>query len=230
MVRELLLISLDLFERSIDYIPGYLQPDTQQQLRNAITGEISERVRIRGYVYALNVFDPENEGKLSLKIGYSNDVKKRHAEWKNKCRSSIKNVCGWWPQTIIEVKDDDEVLIQELIGNNRQGDKGPMAEHLERLVHIELNDLATHAPYLRPSFPDVHFSDVPRLPKADPKPCHDCNGTKHREVFSFTRVKEGAFFGREWEDIIKPVIRKWGLFLIKYFALESRWRLGFAND
>jgi hypothetical protein len=129
------------------------------------------------------------------------------------------------------------MLIQELIGNNRQGDKGPMAEQLERLVHIELNDLATHAPYLHPNFPDVHFSDILRLPKAKPKPCRECSklyllsgcragakvcestdGTKHQEIFSFTLVKEGEFFGREWEDIIKPVIRKWGLFLVKYFA------------
>ncbi|KAG1882867.1 hypothetical protein F4604DRAFT_309799 [Suillus subluteus] len=208
----------EVFVHFCDYIPEYLQPDTQKRLRNAITREISERFRIPGYVYALNVFDPEIEGKLSLKIGYSNDVKKRHAEWKNKCRSSIKDVRGWWPGTIIEAKDDNEMSIQELIGNNRQGAKGPMAEHLERLVHIELNDLATHAPYLHPNFPDVHFSDVPRLPKAAPKPCRDCNGTKHQEVFSFTRVKEGEFFGREWEDIIKPVIRKWGLFLMEYFA------------
>lgn len=208
----------EVFVRFCDYIPEYLQPDTRQRLRNAITRDISERFRIPGYVYALNVFDPEIEGKLSLKIGYSNDVKKRHAEWRNKCRSSIRDVRGWWPGTIIEAKDDDKMSIQELIGNNRQGAKGPMAEHLERLVHIELNDLATHAPYLHPNFPDVHFSDIPRLPKADPKPCRDCNGTKHQEVFSFTRVKEGEFFGREWEDIIKPVIRKWGLFLMEYFA------------
>ncbi|KAG2348419.1 hypothetical protein BDR05DRAFT_874473, partial [Suillus weaverae] len=165
--------------------------------------------------------DPEIEGKLSLKIGYSNNVKKRHAEWKNNCRSSIKDVRGWWPQTIIEAKDDDEMLIRKRIEGNDQGNKGPMAEQLERLVHIELKDLATHAPYLHPEFPDIHFSAVPRQPKADSKPCRDCNGIKHKEVFSFTRVEKGEFFGREWEDIVKPVIRKWGLFLMKYFANDS---------
>ncbi|KAG1736796.1 hypothetical protein EDB19DRAFT_1637427, partial [Suillus lakei] len=76
----------------------------------------------------------------------------RHTEWKNKCCSAIKDVRGWWPQTIIEARNDDDMLIQKLIGANRQGAKGPMAEHLERLVHIELKDLATHAPYLHPWF------------------------------------------------------------------------------
>lgn len=47
-----------------DYIPEYLQPDTQRKLRKAITGNISEKLRIPGYVYALNVCDPEIEGKL----------------------------------------------------------------------------------------------------------------------------------------------------------------------
>ncbi|KAG2157614.1 uncharacterized protein EDB93DRAFT_1304018 [Suillus bovinus] len=204
-----------------DYIPEYLQRDSQQKLRNAITGNISERLKIPGYVYALNVFDPENEEKLSLKIGYSKDVKKRHAQWKNKCRSSIKDVRGWWPQTIVEAKDDDEMEIRKLIQDNRQGHKGPMAEQLERLVHIELEDLVTHTPYLHPNFPDVHYSDIPRQSKVVSKPCRDCNGTKHKEVFSFTRVTEGEFFEREWEDIVKPVIRKWGLFLKTYFAQGS---------
>ncbi|KIK37396.1 hypothetical protein CY34DRAFT_15741 [Suillus luteus UH-Slu-Lm8-n1] len=203
-----------------DYIPEYLQPDTQRKLRKAITGNISEKLRIPGYVYALNVCDPEIEGKLSLKIGFSKDVKKRHAEWKKKCHSSIRDIRGWWPLTIIEDKDDDEISIQKFIGDDHQGIKGPMAEQLERLVHIELKDLATHAPYLHPNFPDVHFSDIPRLPKVKTKPCPDCNGTRHQEVFSFTRVKEGEFFGREWEDIVKPVIRKWGLFLMKHFSQD----------
>lgn len=203
-----------------DYIPEYLQPDTQRKLRKAITGNISEKLRIPGYVYALNVCDPETEGKLSLKIGFSKDVKKRHAEWKKTCHSSIRDIRGWWPLTIIEDKDDDEISIQKLIGDDHQGIKGPMAEQLERLVHIELKDLATHAPYLHPNFPDVHFSDIPRLPKVKTKPCPDCNGTRHQEVFSFTRVKEGEFFGREWEDIVKPVIRKWGLFLMKHFSQD----------
>jgi hypothetical protein len=52
-------------------------------------------------------------------------------------------------------------------------------------------------------------------------------GTKHQEVFSFTLIKEGEFFGREWEDIVKPVIRKWGLFLMKYFG---QGHMSFAND
>ncbi|KAG0705290.1 hypothetical protein DFH29DRAFT_907133 [Suillus ampliporus] len=213
----------DIYVRFCDYIPEYLQPDTQRKLRVAITKKISETDRKPGYVYALNVDDPENKGKLSLKIGYSNNVKKRYAEWKSQCRY-MKDIRGWWPETIIKVEDDVEVLIQKLIvGHNTQGNVGPMAAQLERLVHIELKDLVAYAPYLDPNFPDVRPSGAPGfLAKAVPtrKPCSGCRKTPqtHKEIFLFRRAEKGKFVGREWEDIIKPVIRKWGLFLMKYFA------------
>jgi hypothetical protein len=40
--------------------------------------------------------------------------------------------------------------------------------------------------------------------------------TKHREIFSFERVTEGRYEGNEWEDIVKPVIEKWGGFVEAY--------------
>jgi hypothetical protein len=45
--------------------------------------------------------------------------------------------------------------------------------------------------------------------------------TKHKEIFSFRRVEEGEYFGREWEYIVQPVIKKWGLFLTEYFAEDA---------
>jgi hypothetical protein len=43
------------FDYLIDYIPAYLQGDTQRKLRAAITRNFSERDKIPGYIYALNV-------------------------------------------------------------------------------------------------------------------------------------------------------------------------------
>lgn len=130
-------------------------------------------------------------------------------------------------------------MIQTLIAGNQQGPAGAMAEQVERLVHIELADLATHAPYLHPDFPNVRYSDVPYLKKAVLRPCSDCKlhsmtgcgeiaealnisgNAKHQEIFSFRRVEEGEYFGREWEYIVQPVIKKWGLFLTEYFAEDA---------
>jgi len=84
-------------------------------------------------------------------------------------------------------------------------------------VLIEIKDLATNAPYLRPNFPFIDYSEAPPQKEPSSEVCSKC-GDKHQEIFSFRRVEEGYFYGREWDYIIKPVIRKWGLFLTKYFA------------
>jgi len=40
--------------------------------------------------------------------------------------------------------------------------------------------------------------------------------TKHQEIFSFERVMEGRYKGKEWEEIVKAVIEKWGGFVGAY--------------
>jgi hypothetical protein len=40
--------------------------------------------------------------------------------------------------------------------------------------------------------------------------------TVHQEIFSFERVTGGRYKGKEWEDIVKPVIEKWGGFIEAY--------------
>jgi len=213
----------DYFVHFCDYIPQYLQYDTQKKLRDAIGKVLEAKNKMPGYVYALKVTDPENEGKLAFKVGYSGNVKNRYTRWKHDC-SYITGIRGWWPGSIdaLDLDDNDESLIEKLITSNQQGAAGPMAGQLERLVHIELADLATHAPYLHPGFPDITYQDVPRQNMVKPKPCRGCikKAVKHREIFPFRRVEGGDHFGREWEDIVAPVIRKWGRFLVKHFAEE----------
>ena len=40
--------------------------------------------------------------------------------------------------------------------------------------------------------------------------------TKHQEIFSFERVMGGRYKNKEWEEIVKPVIEKWGGFVEAY--------------
>ena len=37
----------------------------------------------------------------------------------------------------------------------------------------------------------------------------------HKEIFSFPRAN-GRYKGKEWEEIVKPVIEKWGGFVEAY--------------
>jgi len=47
------------------------------------------------------------------------------------------------------------------------------------------------------------------------------SGSKqHEEIFSFRRIKEGRHLGKEWGDIVEPVIMRWVWFLKKYFLGE----------
>ena len=39
----------------------------------------------------------------------------------------------------------------------------------------------------------------------------------HKEIFSFPRAKKGQYKGKEWEEIVKPVIAKGGLFVETYY-------------
>ena len=45
----------------------------------------------------------------------------------------------------------------------------------------------------------------------------DCTGGQvHKEIFVFMRVENGPHVGMEWENVVQPVIEKWGKFVTKY--------------
>ena len=83
------------------------------------------------------------------------DVQARLNSWKRHCRKKVITLVGWYPGNI-----EDERL--ESVGKNRRFEPGKKTKYchkLERLVHIELGDLAIHAPYL-----DTYLFDVARTP------------------------------------------------------------------
>lgn len=87
----------------------------------------------------------------------------------------------------------------------------------ERLIHLELADLATNRPYLLPEWPKI---DLPPTPADAPSSngavvCADC-GSKHKEIFTFERWKKGKYVGKEWEELVEPVIQRWGKFVDMY--------------
>jgi hypothetical protein len=90
---------------------------------------------------------------------------------------------------------------------------------LERLIHLELADLACSTAYLSPSWPAI---DTPPESKTSNSkesnrsaPCPDC-GSIHKEVFEFQRWKNGKYRGKEWELLVKPVVERWGGFVELY--------------
>jgi hypothetical protein len=149
-------------------------------------------------------------------------------QWSKQCGSKEQILRGFWPGGM----DKGGVPMKGLV---QAGPKGPWCHRVERLVHIELADLVEYTPYLEDEYPNVGANkDVKKGGKKDVKRCPDCTcsshilpqgcagsqrklgNTKHQEIFSFERVTEGRYEGKEWEDIVKPVIEKWGGFVEGY--------------
>jgi hypothetical protein len=63
---------------------------------------------------------------------------------------------------------------------------------------------------------DVRIVCVLSGTAADDRLTQSLGNTKHQEIFSFERVAEGRYKGKEWEEIVKPVIEKWGGFVEGY--------------
>ncbi|KAG2364963.1 hypothetical protein BDR07DRAFT_1354361 [Suillus spraguei] len=211
----------DTFVEFSDYIPQYLQRDTQLALRVEMEKAASTS-DVPGYIYTYEIRDPKRPGVIQLKVGRAVNLTKRLDQWGKQCGSKVPIVRGWWPGTVEDESDDDGTNGSLLTGNIRAGQPGPLCHRVERLVHIELADLVVHTPYLDPKFPKVDNSDTSPSTSGSPKkatmkPCLDC-GAIHREIFAFPRPEKGRYKGREWELLVKPVIEKWGKFVSEYYA------------
>jgi hypothetical protein len=217
-----------------DWIPDYLQPDTQVALRVEMEKPRSQ-ADVPGYIYTFEIRDPNTPTKVHLKVGRAVNLVKRIDQWGKQCGSKEQILRGWWPGTV-EDDDGDAAANGSLMkGRVKAGDKGPLCHRLERLVHLELADLAVNAPYLDPGFLKAKKKDVgdgngsgngtstpskkppgsPAAKRALNKPCPDC-GAVHKEIFSLTRVERGRYKGNEWDLLVKPVIEKWGGFVSAY--------------
>ncbi|KAJ3813361.1 hypothetical protein F5876DRAFT_87104 [Lentinula aff. lateritia] len=220
-----------------DYIPPYLHPDTQVALRVEMEKPRSQS-DVEGYIYTFEIRgeahpnDP-SPPTISLKVGRAVNVVKRLNQWGKQCGSKEQVLRGWYPG---EVDNDSEeandTVGQSLMkGRVKAGGRGVWCHRLERLIHLELADLAVHGPYLQPGWETFSKGSGRAKSKSPPKnkkdrflanglgnggggaPCKDC-GQIHKEIFEFMRIVD--YHGMEWEGIVKKVIDEWGFFVENY--------------
>jgi Meiotically up-regulated gene 113 len=125
--------------------------------------------------FRYEIRDDRAPTEIKIKVGRAVQLVKRLDQWSRQCTSKEVILRGWWPGT---VEDDDGTNGTSLLrGRIIAGEKGPYCHRLERLVHLELADLAVHAPYLEPGFPNVNSkaeesgsSSTPSTPGRSPKP------------------------------------------------------------
>ncbi|TEB35916.1 hypothetical protein FA13DRAFT_1752644 [Coprinellus micaceus] len=194
------------------WIPAYLQTETQLALRVEM-----ERTRSRsdvdGYIYTFEIREEGTE-TIKLKVGRAVNLVKRIDEWGKQCGSKEQVLRGYYPgpETLGEEGEQEVSLMK---GRVRAGEKSPCCHRLERLVHLELADLTATCTYLHPSWP--HISEPATTVsggKTSRERCEDC-GSLHKEIFEFQRWT-GANKNKEWEEIVKPVIERWGRFVENY--------------
>lgn len=125
---------------------------------------------------------------MYFKVGRTVKLNKRMDEWEKQCGSKSQYLRGRWP----EVDGDDE---PNLMGRLVEGPKGKFCFRLERLIHVELADLAQNGQYLLAGFPSVEpdFSDNSTPSKPTPrKKCVDCmlpfSGTLHVAMLTFCKA------------------------------------------
>lgn len=90
--------------------------------------------------------------ELRFKVGRTGNLRQRLHDWNKQCPSKENVLCGWWPG-IKEAEDGITVIDLSSESNFADidpGERGPFTHRLERLVQLELADLAVNAPYLNP--------------------------------------------------------------------------------
>ncbi|KAF9456516.1 hypothetical protein BDZ94DRAFT_1229487 [Collybia nuda] len=194
------------------WIPHYLQPDTQVALRVEMEKARSQS-DVHGYIYTFEIRESHSTDTIKLKVGRAVNLVKRIDQWGKQCGSKEQILRGWYPGTVEPNKGGGSLMK----GRVKAGEKGPWCHKLERLVHLELADLAATYAYLDPAWPKLPTTTkVPALNSVSVAgPCVDC-GTNHKEIFELKKITSGHHKGKEWEVVIKPIIERWGLFVSTY--------------
>ena len=147
-------------------VPGYIYAFE-------IDGETST---LTSFVYVLSeaCLDTTRSDVVHIKVGRAVKLTKRLAEWDKQCQSKQTHLRGFWPST----KDADDGNLGR--GRVQVGDPASWCHKLERLIHLELADLAVNAPYLDPGYPNIKGgtgSANDRATVVSRSPCPDCESS-----------------------------------------------------
>jgi hypothetical protein len=205
-----------------DWIPPYLQSETQVSLRVEMEKARSQS-DVHGYIYTFEIREPNETETIKLKVGRAVNLVKRIDQWGKQCGSKEQILRGFFPGTVEPDEDGNAGSLMK--GRVKAGEKGPSCHRLERLVHLELRDLVCSSIYLDPAWPNIDGSANTESKSGGSKdsndsntsaaPCPDC-GSMHKEIFEFPRWKRGGNQGKEWENLVKPVVERWGKFVVLY--------------
>ncbi|CAA7271807.1 unnamed protein product [Cyclocybe aegerita] len=202
------------------WIPSYLQPETRVSLRVEMERSRSSS-DVHGYIYTFEIRETTETETIKLKVGRAVNLVKRIDQWGKQCGSKEQVLRGFYPGSVEPDEDGGEGSLMK--GRVKAGEKAAWCHRLERLIHIELADLVSTYIYLDPAWPNVDEAASTSAGEKTsnskdsniPRTCPDC-GSIHKEIFEFQRWKRGKNKGKEWGNLVKPVVERWGKFVELY--------------
>lgn len=120
---------------------------------------------------------PEFPDTIQLKVGRTKNVAKRIDEWNKQCGSKKQVLRAYFPEKEEGGGRNAPSLMKGCV---RPGKPGPWSHRLERLIHLELKDLATTKVYLDPEWQAKPFAKdapgalTPKIPPVKRVRCNDC--------------------------------------------------------
>ncbi|KAG8827258.1 hypothetical protein FRC17_007909, partial [Serendipita sp. 399] len=132
-----------------------LQEDTKVALRAEMAKPVSA-ADTPGYIYCYQIINADTPDHVHFKVGRSVNFISRVNQWEKQCRSKSLILRGCWPTL-----DEQTPLKGKMVAP----EKGPYVNRLEKLIHLELADIAKNA--LNNTL-ELHSVPPPALPGQQP--------------------------------------------------------------
>ncbi|KAL0952017.1 hypothetical protein HGRIS_008666 [Hohenbuehelia grisea] len=179
------------------WIPKYLQPKTREALMNELRTRPGPWEVKRGYLYMLD-YDPYHldSVKISIKVGRSKDVRGRVKQWQSRCYRGLVHL-GTYPTT--------------------EGAPSQQMTLLEKLVHLELQDISRTKVYLDPLWPNPLSPSLEERGGVSARElCTYCR-IVHKEVFQFAHSTDLNIPKITWEHVVLPIAERWASFIDAHY-------------
>ncbi|KAL0947457.1 hypothetical protein HGRIS_013564 [Hohenbuehelia grisea] len=201
------------------WVPDYLHLDTQAALRIVMTEQDNKVPDEPGYILIHEIQGMDSEMLRSI-ISFLTQ--------RDSCRRTIKFKVSRSPTIKVADLSSSRCPAHKHVPRacypSARNDGGtnvsarsrqPMqsSRRLEKLVHLELTDIALKRPYLNVNWPDVEAQDSSDhlVAGSQYRKCAQCDNA-HTDIFEFSRIKDGKYKGNEL-TIVLGVIHKWGKFI-----------------
>ena len=170
----------------------------------------------KGYIYIYEVLSKSNDTHICLKVGRTKDPFRRIGQWRSRCQSEVVHMRDLFP------RDTDQGLLSGADVPRFEGIV--LSRKWERLVHIELQDIAERVPGPCPDCGSIHREKfmIPRIISPTNAPDNVCESeVEPVQGLSSTRCTPSLSQARGGLDLTRDIVQKWMTFVVKIAAPDA---------